>query len=197
MMEMGRNEIGNDDNTKWAEVLNIPSFRRVYFFKDKLVVVKTPQNFLYIFIPSITLITFVLRFVEQWGLGFPIEMFIAGTCGAVGAGIGYGINIYKGRSFDKRINVLSPEQMVKLNKKNFMINHSDITNIRLKYNPETIEYRNAQLHIESTDKNYDLIIVAKYVKDIVINVEQINRYKAETRVQLTTKIDHVSKLHGE
>ena len=182
-----------EEQYHWIKANDLKFLRRLYFTDDRLIVIRAIHSMYVVMIPVLIIILIALNFVNFTEFDFLTGLLFIGLFGGLGGLLGGVIQKISKMTFENKLKGLSPDEMLKIDKKNYVLDYSDISNIWVKYDPITLGKRNAELHIESLNKKYRFIIFAKFAKETVEKVEEINRPAAKKRknLKLKTPIDHV------
>jgi hypothetical protein len=182
----------------WIEANDLKLLRRLYFMDNRLIVIRALHSVYIVMIPVIIIIMIALNFVTISEFDFLTGLLFIGIFGGLGGLLGGVIQKISKMTYENKLKGISPDEMLKIDKKNYVLNYSEISNIWVKFDPNTLGKRNAELLIDTIDKKYKFIIFAKFVRETVEKVEQLNRpaTKKRTKLKLKSPIDQDIEQQG-
>lgn len=168
----------------WIASKEHKKFRRLYFTTNKIFVIKAPTDRIkmYLAVGIVVLFLLLSAFINQNVIvsGFLFGFLLGSICGSIIIGlIGIVIITILVWSFDNKLKNLSPSESLNLNKNNYSINYSDISNIELNPLPRTFFRKEGELLIETTYGTHKLIISDVYFEEIEDKIKEIRDYIPE------------------
>jgi hypothetical protein len=162
----------------------LKKFRRLYFTFDKIFVIKAINERIkiYLTVSIVALFLFLSSFFIQTVIisGFLWGVILTSLCGSISA-IFIAIVIITIRlwSQDKKLKSLSPSEILNLDKDNYFINYSDISNIEFNRLPKTFFKNEGELLIVTASGTHKYIISDEYFELIKDEIEKIKSQKRD------------------
>ncbi len=172
----------------WIAATELKKFRRLYFTTDKIYVIKAPSDRIkmYLAVGIVVLFLLLSAFINQGIIvsGLIFELCMVGICSSIsGMFIVIVIITIKLLSIDNKLKKLSPSEILNLNKDNYFINYSDISNIEFKPLPKTFLKKEGELLIVTAYGTHKLIIPDEYFEEIKDKIKKIESQMPEKNME--------------
>jgi hypothetical protein len=163
----------------WIPAKEHKRFRRLYFTFDKIFVIRAPNDGMkmYLTVGIVVLFLLLSAYFNQSVIvsGVLYGIILGSICGTILIGfISIVIITIIMWSFDKKLKDLSSLDILKLNRDNYFINFSDISNIELNPLPKTFFKNEGELLIVAANGTYMLNIPSDYFGEIKNKIMKIN-----------------------
>jgi hypothetical protein len=162
----------------------LKKFRRLYFTSDEIYVIKAINERIKIYLTVfiVALFLFLSSFFVQSVIvkGFLWGVLLISLCGSIST-IFVAIVLVTIRlwSQENKLKNLSSSEILKMDKDNFFIDYSDISNIEFNRLPKTIFKNEGELIIVSSHGTYKYIISIEYFEALKNEIEAIKSPKRD------------------
>jgi hypothetical protein len=180
---------------EWIPAKELRIFRRLYFSRDRLYVIKAPNDRVKFYLTvEIVVLFLVLGALINDNVrlsGFVFGAFIGVICGNIIVGLVFIVLItILVWSLDNKVKNRPPQEILALDGSNYPIDYSDISKIEFNILPKEFLRKNGEITIVTSQGTHILIIQDLYFHDIQRKVQKIKermQIHSKNRKKLTLK----------